>query len=165
MATPDGYKIYWGLTKNAIDGVHPTNAAYNSPINVTGNVGSFPLPLDFWDSSFTEVYFRVAAYIGALEGVKSQIASMLKFEKHLGTSLRAFSLPLDDGTAYTAKTFASTIDATTVIIYDAVQQKFVSVIASGAPLGPSITKQTGAFVNIRTGHDGTRTWHGQPWKS
>ena len=173
MATPDGYKIYWGLSADDINGVHPKNPAYNSPFTIIGNIGNFALPADFWvwDNNgnktlgdFFEVHFRVAAYKGAEEGVKSNADAIYTYIKTPPTTgLWGYSLPLNDGATHNAQDVAQTIDASVVFVYDKTAGKFKNQFKNGINMGLSVNHQTGMFANFTTA--APRVWRGKVWKS
>jgi len=184
MANPEGYKIYWGLTKDSVSGVYPdrAKAAYDSPfivpatsLTITGETASYPLPPDFWHDSFSEIYFRVAAYLGTQEGAKSKVVGIYKFIKTFPTGgLHPFSLPLNDGNSYLAKNLTgdvSALKATIVFVYDKAKGKFVASLPTTPDLSSSALKaQTGMYVNIRAQDSeasgsglGQREWLGRVW--
>lgn len=162
MPTPDGYKIYWGTSPTSLTGVHPNPAKsqYNSPIAVSGGTTSqYTFPSDFWDASFTELYFSVVAVSGSEEGVPSKPVELVTAQKSLVGGVNMFSIPLDDGNTYTAKQLATVLQAA-VLVW---QGSGISSYTPGSPTsGPTLRAQDGVIVNSAGGK--TITWRGRAWK-
>lgn len=162
MAIPEGYRIYWGTSKDNLDGVHPdpSKSSYNSPITVTGGlVEEYTFPADFWDSSFTTVYFSIAAYSGTDEGTLSTPIELGTCERTIPQGLQTFCIPLDDGNAYTPKQLVNVLGASQVFVKDG--SLFRAYTAFSPQSGDILKPYTGLLVAMPAGK--TVTWRGKPW--
>lgn len=164
MTVPDGYRIYWGTTENDLSGTHPDplKSHYNSPITVSGgDVTQHTLPSDFWDSSFTTIYFSLAAYSGENEGVRSTPIMLGTCQRTIPSGVQTFCIPLDDGNVYTPKQLVSILGAQQVMIQEG--GVFQSYLSFSPNSGPEIKPYQGVVVFLPSNK--TITWRGQPWNA
>jgi hypothetical protein len=171
-----GFKIFWG-TSLPVTGetmsVHPVNAAYNSPIDVTtlpgfdiGNPTAASLPSDFWVESFaaTGIFIRVASYDGtALVG----LSKVLKI-KHYGKIFTGvgqffpFCRPLDDGNLVTVKQTCNTLVSAGAFFKTSTGWKYVNAY-SGLDDTPAMDGMTGVLF-VKPDDEGVISWLGKPWR-
>lgn len=171
-----GHKIYWGFSSEideSVTTVHPVNASYNSPIDVStlpgfdaGNPTNVTLPTDFWDATFnsTGVYFRIAAYDGVTLVGMSKLQKIKNFVKSytgLGRYF-PFSLPLDDGNAHTVKEIENLIVSNAAFFKNNVGEwKFAT--PGGLDETP-IMDGTRGVLYFKPDGAGDVSWLGKAWR-
>ena len=164
MAIPDGYKIYWGATPDSLNSTHPTIPAYNSPIVVVGgDAENYTFPSDFWDNSFSNLYFSIVAYSDADgEGVMSKPVELFTCSRYFDNSEYGFSLPLNDGNTYTPKQLMVALGASRISIRKIGQSVFTSYLAVLPIDGAIIGLDDEILVQFASSN--TITWRGRAWQ-
>lgn len=164
MAMPDGYKIYWGTSADNLNGTHPDPAKshYNSPITVPGgNISQHVLPSDFWDNSFTTLYFSLTAYSGDDEGVRSTPIELGTCQRTMSGGLQTFCIPLDDGNSYTPKQLVSILGASQILVKQG--SLFKAYTAFSANPGPVLQPHMGVLVIFPSAKN--IVWRGRAWSA
>jgi len=164
MAIPDGYKIYWGLAADSLNGTHPAIPAYNSPIVVAGgSVGDYTFPPDFWDNSFSNLYFSIVAYSDVDgEGIMSKPVELLTCTRYFDNSEYGFSLPLNDGNTYTPKQLMTALGASRISVRKSGQSTFTSYL-SALPIDGAVLGLDDEIL-VQFASSNTRTWRGRSWQ-
>ena len=118
------------------------------------------MPADFWDSSFTTLYFSLAAYSGLEEGVRSTPIELGTCERTFPAGTQGFCVPLDDGNTYTPKQLVSVLGASQVFVKNG--GKIEGYFAFSPTDGPVLQPYTGVLAAFPASVDGTTiTWRGK----